>query len=46
VVGDSFKGAKFPTHEEHQQAWDKFQSLVSDVKRTQEEEQEKGEWVE
>ena len=38
VVGGSFKGAKFPTRDEHQEAWDRFQSLVAEVKEAQEEE--------
>ena len=41
VVGYSFKGVKFPTRDEHQQAWDKFQSLVDKIKYYQKEEQEK-----
>jgi len=38
VVGASFKGVKFPTRDEHQQAWDRFQGMVSKVKEAQEEE--------
>lgn len=41
VVGSSFKGIKFPTKEEHQQSWDKFQGIVNEVKRRQKEEQDK-----
>lgn len=41
LVGASFKEARYPTQEEHQQAWDKFQRLVSDVKLHQQKEQEK-----
>lgn len=44
ITGSSFKGVKFPTHEEHQQAWDRFQSLVNNVKQAQEEERRK--WLE
>jgi len=40
LVGSIFKGARYPTREEHQQAWDKFQNLVSDVKSRQGQEQE------
>jgi len=38
VVGASFKGVKFPTRDEHQKAWDNFQSIVSSVKEAQAEE--------
>lgn len=41
IVGTSFKGARYPTREEHQQAWDKFQNLVNKVKCIQGEEREK-----
>lgn len=35
ITGQSFKGTRFPTKEEHQSAWDRFQKLVSDVKAQQ-----------
>lgn len=35
ITGHSFKGTRFPTMEEHQEAWDKFQQLVSNVKAHQ-----------
>lgn len=38
TVGSKFKGTKFPTREQHQEAWDKFQNLVSDIKEAQAEE--------
>jgi hypothetical protein len=41
VVGSSFKGAKYPSREEHQQAWDKYQKLINEVKRIQGDEQDK-----
>lgn len=37
-IGGYFKDSRFPTKEEHQAEWDKFQSLVVRVKRMQEEE--------
>ncbi|MGH8576424.1 MAG: hypothetical protein ACREXX_12190 [Gammaproteobacteria bacterium] len=43
-IGGSFKGSRFPTKEEHQAEWDKFQSLVARVKRMQEE--ERSQWDE
>jgi len=42
ITGQSFKGSRFPTKEEHQNAWDKFQKLVSNVKAQQAESQK--EW--
>lgn len=42
ITGKSFKGSRFPSKEEHQSAWDKFQKLVSEVKSKQAEEQK--EW--
>jgi chromosome segregation ATPase len=39
ITGQSFKGTRFPTREEHQKAWDKFQQLVSNVKARQEQDQ-------
>jgi len=41
-IGANFKGSIFPTKEEHQAAWDRFQSLVTSVKRTQD--QERSQW--
>jgi hypothetical protein len=38
VVGVRFKGTSFPTLDEHQQAWDHSQRLVSNIKKAQEEE--------
>jgi hypothetical protein len=43
TVGASFKGVRFPTHDEHQEAWDRFQSLVNTIKEAQAEEQEQWE---
>lgn len=42
ITGKSFKGSRFPSKEEHQSAWDRFQKLVSKVKAKQAEEQK--EW--
>lgn len=39
TVGVSFKGVRFPTHAEHQEAWECFQNLVNIVKGSQAEEQ-------
>lgn len=39
VVGASFKGVKFPTRDGHQEAWNRFQRLVAEVKEAQAEEQ-------
>jgi len=39
ITGQSFKGARFPTKEEHEGAWDKFQKLVSNVKAQQAQDQ-------
>jgi len=41
IVGSNFKGINFPTKEEHQQSWDKFQDIVNEVKCRQKEEQHK-----
>jgi len=41
MIGSNFKGMKFPTKEEHQQSWSKFQSIVNEVKCCQKEEQDK-----
>ena len=38
AIGANFKGSRFPTKEEHQAAWNQFQSLVASVKQTQNEE--------
>lgn len=35
ITGQSFKGSRFPTKEEHEIAWNRFQKLVSDVKAQQ-----------
>ena len=37
-IGGDFKGARFPTKEEHQAEWDRFQSLIDRVKKMQEDE--------
>lgn len=42
LTSNSFKGVRFPTREEHQKAWDKFQLLISNVKAQQEQNQK--EW--
>jgi hypothetical protein len=42
VTGQSFKGVRFPSKEEHEAAWNKFQRLVDKVKAQQAEEQK--EW--
>jgi hypothetical protein len=39
LTSDSFKGARFPTREEHQNAWENFQLLISNVKAQQEKSQ-------
>lgn len=39
VTGQSFKGSKFPSKEEHESAWNKFQNLVDKVKAKQAESQ-------
>ncbi|MCF8034784.1 MAG: hypothetical protein K9K66_14085 [Desulfarculaceae bacterium] len=39
LVGSLFKGVRFPTHEEHQKAWDEFQGLVEEVKDIQSKQQ-------
>jgi chromosome segregation ATPase len=43
VVGASFKGVKFPTHDEHQEAWEHFQRIVAHVKESQAEEHQQWE---
>lgn len=35
VTGQSFKGARFPSKEEHESAWSRFQHLVAKVKEKQ-----------
>lgn len=40
-IGGGFKGSRFPTKEERQAEWDKFQSLVARVKQMQEDERSK-----
>ncbi|MCI0561852.1 MAG: hypothetical protein MN733_25480 [Nitrososphaera sp.] len=42
VTGQSFKDSRFPSKEEHESAWNKFQSLVNKVKAKQAESQK--EW--
>ena len=42
VTGKSFKGSRFPSKEEHESAWNKFQHLVDKVKDKQAESQK--EW--
>lgn len=39
-IGGSFKGTYYPTIDDRQEAWDKFQSLVQRVKHAQAEEQQ------
>jgi len=39
VTGQSFKGSRFPSKEEHESAWDKFQNLINEVKAKQAESQ-------
>lgn len=41
LIGASFKGVRYPSHDEHQNAWEHFQRLINDVKALQEKEQEK-----
>jgi DNA repair exonuclease SbcCD ATPase subunit len=43
VVGASFKAVKFPTHDEHQEAWEHFQRIVAHVKESQAEEHQQWE---
>ena len=38
IVSASFKGVKFLSHEEHEQAWERFQNIVNNVKQSQDEE--------
>lgn len=40
TTGKSFKGCRFPSKEEHEAAWTRFQSLVDKVKEKQSERQE------
>ncbi len=35
ITGQGFKGSRFPTKEEHESAWNRFQNLVSEVKTQQ-----------
>ena len=42
VTGQSFKGVRFPSKEEHESAWNRFQCLVTKVKEKQAENQK--EW--
>lgn len=35
ATGQSFKGSRFPSKDEHEDAWNKFQQLVNDVKTKQ-----------
>lgn len=42
ITGQSFRGSKFPSKEEHESAWNKFQQLVDGVKAKQAESQK--EW--
>src|SRR5437899_1019653 len=35
-IGPSFKGTRYPTREENDRAWEKFQGLVGQVKEAQE----------
>lgn len=42
ITGQSFKGVRFPSKEEHEAAWNKFQRLVDKVKAQQAENQK--EW--
>jgi len=35
ATGAAFKGVRFPSRDEHQQAWERFQSLVQEVKDKQ-----------
>lgn len=43
TVGASFKGVRFPTRDEHQEAWNRFQSLVNTIKEAQAEERKQWE---
>lgn len=42
-IGAGFKETRYPSHEEHQAAWDRFQTIVSDVKETQQRQKAEGE---
>lgn len=37
ITGASFKGVRFPTSDEHSEAWERFQNLVEQVKEKQSE---------
>lgn len=39
ITGQSFKGSRFPSKEEHESAWNRFQHIVSEVKAKQAENQ-------
>ena len=41
ITGSAFKGARFPTKEEHQKAWEDFQKLIHKVKEKQESKNDK-----
>lgn len=40
-VGQAFKGSRFPTAQDRQAAWDRFQSIIANVKACQERAREK-----
>jgi len=40
-VGQAFKGSRFPTAQDRQRAWDRFQSIIANVKACQEKAREK-----
>lgn len=40
IIGNHFKGARYPTREKHQQSWEQYQSLVDKVKHLQKKEQD------
>lgn len=42
-IGAGFKETKYPSHAEHQAAWDRFQAVVSDVKQAQQRQRAEGE---
>jgi len=43
AISAAFKGVRFPTRQEHQEAWEQFQSAVQNVKERQSEEREENE---
>ena len=43
ITGNSFKGSKFPSKDEREDAWTRFQKLVEDIKEVQAEDQKKWE---